>query len=104
MSRAALGRYRQAIDDFDQCLRYKPGYEEVLVERALTSAVRATIRARSLTSTPRSHSSPPTGAHFACASAVRERLGDDAGALSPATPRLSATTTAMRACISRAGR
>jgi hypothetical protein len=35
MVRAALGQYRDAIDDFDLCLSRKPDYEEVFVERAL---------------------------------------------------------------------
>ena len=32
---AALGKYRDAIEDFDSALTHKPDYEEALVERAL---------------------------------------------------------------------
>ena len=46
MARAAQGKYRDAIEDFDLCLGRKPDYEEVYVERALAYAGCAITSAR----------------------------------------------------------
>ena len=81
MARAALRQYRDAIDDFDQCLSLKPNYEEALVERSLAYTGAGDHGRANQDLTAALKLQPEDVRAWRVRGAVRERLGDDEGAV-----------------------